>query len=125
MKLGSVAAVNEDSPDKALAGSSRHELSEEPISAFDLPPLSQTDESDTDDDEEVMAGLIAASQALQRMPNDDSVLYGDSVREGADERLLKEQESSTESGTEEDEEEPPPDPFGMPPLSQWKRSSRR
>jgi len=129
VKVDEVATTNEDSPVTPATEPPSREKDEEPVSAVDLPPLSQTDESDSDDDDEVMAGLIAASQALQRMPAEGSKAYDISIGNKQGEAALQKYSSNTESDTQpeedEDEEEPPPDPYGMPPLSQWKRSSRR
>lgn len=99
---------------------------QESISALELPPFTRTDESDADDDEEVIAGLIAASQALKQMPNkDESATYDEDLSLEEKENLSEKPFSRSDSDTEESEEEPPPDPYGMPPLSQWRRSSKR
>lgn len=99
---------------------------QDPVSALELPPFAQTDESDSDDDEEVIANLIAASQALQQMPNtDDSAMLAEGLAVREDEFLPEKPVSSSNSDTSESDEAPPPDPYGMPPLSQWKRSSKR
>lgn len=89
-----------------------------------MPNLTASEESDSEDDEAVMANLIAASQALQRMPNDDSSVYDET--QAIDTSSVKglEIEQPYEHPSSH-EEEPPPDPYGMPPLSQWRRNLRR
>lgn len=111
-------------------GISDSDQTNEHPSALALPALSRSEHTDSDDDDaEVMASLVAASQALQRMPANDSVIYDSTLAfdehgmEGDEEEEISEDEDRASSQT--DEEEPPPDPYGMPPLSQWKRSSKR
>ena len=99
-------------------------------SALALPVLPQSEQSDSDDDDdaEVMANLVAASQALQRMPADDSVMYDSTLafdEHDAEGGEQDDEDNEDQSLSQQDEEEPPPDPYGMPPLSQWKRSSKR
>lgn len=119
-----VVKEEEESPTNPI---SKDDGQQQQISAFDIPWLAQSDLSDSDDeeDERAIAGLIAASQALQQLPKDNFTVYENT--EQFDEHAASGDNSKQETDTEEDEdqEEPPPGPYGMPPLSQWKRSSRR
>lgn len=91
-----------------------------------LPILPHSEESDSEDDEEAMANVIAASQALQRMPVNGSAIYDETLafdEDGTD--MNEEDEDDEQPSSEQDDEGLPPDPYGMPPLSQWRRSARR
>jgi hypothetical protein len=69
-----------------------------------------------------LAKLIQASQTLQRMPYETAPVGDETIENNTsiEEDSIMERNSANPVS---DDEPPPPDPYGMPPLSQWRKST--